>query len=339
MASFFSLVFHVLASPFRSRARLEAEVVFLRHQLNVLRRQARAKPRLTTLDRWLFVWLYRVQPSLSEAMVIVKPETVIRWHRTGFRLYWRWKSRSRGGRPNVSIELRSLIRRMSLENPLWGAPRIHGELLKLGFELAQSTVAKYMVKRHPGGAGQTWKTFLHNHASSIAAMDFLVVPTIGFQLQFVLIILRLERRRLLLQAVTDHPTAAWIALQITEAFPWDETPTYLIRDHDRCYGGAVTRRIGAMGIRDHPIAPRAPWQNGYAERLIGSIRRECLDHVVVWGEEHLRRIPSAYADYYNNSRPHLSLAKGSPYHRPIQSAGTLVSRPILGGLHHHYCRT
>jgi transposase InsO family protein len=291
------------------------------------------------LDRWLFVWLYRLQPSLSADMVIVNPETVIRWHWTGFRLYWRWKSRCLRGRPKVSIELRRLIRQMSLENPLWGAPRIHGELLKLGFELAQSTVAKYMVKRRPGGAGQTWKTFLHNHASGIAAMDFLVVPTIGFRLLFVLIIMKLERRRLLLQAVTDHPTAAWIAQQITEAFPWGETPTDLIQDRDRSYGSAVIRRIEAMGIRDHPIAPRSPWQNGYAERLIGSIRRECLDHVVVRSEEHLRRILSAYTDYYNNSRPHLSLAKDSPRHRPIQRAGILVSRPILGGLHHHYCRT
>ena len=297
MVSVLGLLFHALTSPFRSRASLEAEVVFLRHQLNVLCRQARAKPRLTTLDRWLFIWLYQLRPSLSAAMVIVKPETVIRWHRTGFRLYWRWKSRSPGGRPKISLELRGLIRRMSVENPLWGAPRIHGELLKLGFELAQTTVAKYMVKHRPGGSGQTWKTFLRNHAGGIAAMDFLIVPTIGFRLQFVLIILKLERRRLLLQAVTDHPTAVWIAQQITEAFPWDEAPTYLIRDLDRSYGSAVIRRIGAMGIRDRPIAPRSPWQNGYAERLIGSIRRECLDHVAVWGEEHLRRILSAYADY------------------------------------------
>ena len=171
---------------------------------------------------------------------------------------------------------------MSLENPFWGAPRIHGELLKLGFELAQSTVAKYMVKRRPGSTGQTWKTFLRNHAGGIAAMDFLVVPTVGFRLLFVLVILRHQRRRLLLQTVTDHPTAEWIARQITEAFPWVEAPAYLIRDRGRSYGGAVIRRIAAMGIRDHPIAPRSPWQNGYAERLIGSIRQECLDHIVVW---------------------------------------------------------
>jgi transposase InsO family protein len=339
MVSFLGLLLHILASPFRSRASLEAEITLLRQQLIVLRRRVPVRPQLTAIDRWLFVWLYRFKPSLLDAMVIVKPETVVRWHRTGFRLYWRWKSCSRGGRPKIAAELRSLIRQMSLENPLWGAPRIHGELLKLGYELAQSTVAKYMIKRRPGGSGQTWRTFLRNHAAGIAAMDMLVVPTIGFRLLFVLAILRLERRHLLSLTVTDHPTAEWIAQQVTEAFPWDETPDHLIRDRDRAYGRAVTRRITAMGIRDHPIAPRSPWQNGYAERLIGSIRRECLDHIVVWGEEHLRRVLAAYVDYYNDIRPHLSLGKDPPRHRPVQRLGLIISRPILGGVHHQYCRT
>ena len=244
----------------------------------------RRGPALTAADRLLFVWLCRLFPSLRNAITIVQPDTVLRWHRSGFRLYWRWKSRSRGGRPKVPIEVRSLIRRMSVENPLWGAPRIHGELLKLGIAVAQSTVAKYMAKRRPGGSGQTWKTFLRNHAAGIGAMDFLVVPTINFRLLSVLVILRHERRRLISLSVTDHPTAEWIAQQITEAFPWDEAPTDLIRDRDARYGHAVRRRLVAMGIRDHPIAPRSPWQNGHAERLIGSIRRECLDHVVILGE-------------------------------------------------------
>jgi hypothetical protein len=247
MVSFLGLLFRILTSPLRSRASLEAEITYLRHQLNLMRRQAPAKPRLTALDRLLFVWLYRLKPSLLDAMVVVKPETVVRWHRLGFRLYWRWKSRSRGGRPMVPIELRSLIRRMSLENPLWGAPRIHGELLKLGYEVAQSTVAKYMAKRRTGGSGQTWKTFLRNHAGGIAAMDFLVVPTIGFRLMFVLVILRLERRRLLSLTVTDHPTAEWITQQITEAFPWNEAPDHLIRDRDAVYGAAVIRRYCRNG--------------------------------------------------------------------------------------------
>jgi transposase InsO family protein len=179
---------------------------------------------------------------------------------------------------------------------------------------------------------------LHNHAAGIGAMDSLIVPTVGFQLLFVLVILRHERRRLISLSVTDNPTADWIARQLTDAFPWHEAPDYIIRDRDGCYGDAVTKRLAAMGRRDHPIAPRSPWQNGHAERLIGSIRRECLDHVVVFGEAHLRRILATYASYYNELRTHLSLDKDSPGRRPIQRLGQLVARPILGGLHHHYCR-
>ncbi len=226
---------------------------------------------------------------------------------------------------------------MSLANRLWDAPRIHGELLKLGIDIAQSTVAKYMARRG-GGSSQTWKTFLCNHAAGIGAMDFLVVPTINFRLLFVLVILRHERRRLISWSVTDHPTAEWIARQITEAFPWDEAPDYLIRDRYVSYGSAVTKRLAAMGIRDHLTAPRSPWQNGHAERLIGSIRRECLDHIVVFGEAHLRRILAGYAGYYNELRTHLSLGKDLPDHRPVQRCGQLVAQPILGGLHRHYCQ-
>jgi len=233
------------------------------------------------------------------------------------------------------VEIRRLIREMSLANRLWGAPRIHGELLKLGIEVAQSTVAKYMA-RSGRGRSQTWRTFLHNHAAGIGAMDFLIVPTVSFRLLFVLVILRHERRRLISLSVTDRPTADWIARQLTDAFPRDEAPDYMIRDCDGCYGHTVTKRLA--GIRDHPIAPRSPWQNGHAERLIGSIRRECLDQVVVFGEGHLRRILTAYTGYYNECRTHLSLDKDSPNRRPIQRLGQLVARPILGGLHHQYCR-
>ena len=337
MIAFLSLFIHMLISPFKSRARLEAEIILLRHQLNVLRRRVPSKPRLAVADRLLFVWLYRLVPSVLSAIAIVQPETIIRWHRKGFRLYWRWKSRARGGRPKIPVEIRRLIREMSLANRLWGASRIHGELLKLGIEVAQSTVAKYMVRHRPQ-TSQTWKTFLHNHAAGIGAMDFLVVPTIGFRLLFVLVILRHQRRRLISLNVTDHPTAEWIARQITDAFPWDEAPDYLIRDRDVSYGHAVTRRLAAMGIRDHPTALRSPWQNGHAERLIGSIRRECLDHVVVWGEEHLRRVLASYAAYYNELRTHLALSKDSPCYRPVQRIGQVAARPILGGLHHQYCR-
>jgi transposase InsO family protein len=337
MVGFLILFLHVLVSPFKTQARLEAEIVLLRHQLSVLRRRVPSKPRLTVADRLLFVWPYRLFPSILNAVTIVQPETVIGWHRTGFRLYWRWKSRARGGRPRTPVDIRRLIREMSLANRLWGAPRIHGELLKLGSEVAQSTVAKYMA-RSGRGRSQTWKTFLRNHSAGIGAMDFLIVPTVGFRLLFVLIILRHERRRLISLSVTDHPTAEWIAHQITDAFPWDEAPDYIIRDRDGSYGQAVMKRLGAMGIRDHPIAPRSPWQNGHAERLIGSIRRECLDHVVVIGEAHLRRILAAYAGYYNELRTHLSLGQDSAGRRPVERLGQLAAQPILGRLHHQYCR-
>src|SRR5713101_7640317 len=276
-------VLAVLASPFESKSRLEAENAVLRHQLIVLRRKVRGRAQLTNNDRWFLVQTYRWFPSILTVVTIVQPETLVRWHRAGFRRYWRWKSSSRGGRPRIEMELRALIRQMSTENQLWGAPRIHGELLKLGFEVAQSSVAKYMVKRC-GPPSQGWLTFLRNHAPNIAAMDLFVVPTVGFDLLYVLVIVRLARRDLIWINVTPNPTAEWIARQITEAFPWNEAPRYLIRDRDRVYGAVVTHRLRAMGIRDKPIAPGSPWQNGFVERLIGSIRRECTDHVVALGE-------------------------------------------------------
>src|SRR3974390_602537 len=330
-------VLAILASPFKSKSRLEAENAALRRQLIVLRRKVHGRVRLTNNDRLFFVQLYRWFPSIRQVFTIVRPETLIRWHQAGFRCYWRWKSRSMGGRPRIEADLRVLIRRMSVENPLWGAPRIHGELLKLGFEIAQSTVGKYMVKRH-GPPSQGWRTFLRNHAPDIAAMDLFVVPSIGFNLLYTLIIVRLDRRHLIWVNVTTNPTADWIARQLSEAFPWNEAPQYVIRDRDCIYGTVVTRRLRAMGIRDKPIAPASPWQNGFAERLIGSIRRECLDHFIVWSEAHLRRILRTYARYYNEIRTHWSLDKDAPAFRPIQRTGAINSHAILGGLHHHYVR-
>ena len=293
--------------------------------------------RLTNYDRWFLVQLYRWCPSILRVLTIVRPDTLVRWHQAGFRLYWRWKSRKQGGRPQIEAELRALIQRMSIENPLWGAPRIHGELLKLGFAVAQSSVAKYMVKRL-GPPSQGWRTFLRNHAPDIAAMDLFVVPTIGFGLLYAFVVVRLDRRGLVWINVTTNPTAEWIARQLTEAFPWDEAPRYLIRDRDRVYGSVVTSRMRAMGIRDKPIAPASPWHNGFAERLIGSIRRECVDHFVVLGEAQLRRILRSYARYYNEVRTHRALEKDSPVSRPVQRTGTVMSNAVLGGLHHHYVR-
>jgi len=322
---------------FRSRAALEAEIWTLRQQINVLRRTAPRKLSFSVLDRLVFVGLYRLFPKVCEALAVVKPDTIVRWHRAGFRLYWCWKSRRHGGRPTVPLETRQLIREMSIANPLWGAPRIHGELLKLGIDIGQTSVAKYMARRR-GPPSQGWKTFLNNHADGIAAMDLFVVPTISFRLLYGLLIMGHGRRQILWFGVTSHPSAEWIANQLTEACGWEQVPRYLIRDRDGAYGEVFIRRLRSMGIRDRPTSPRSPWQNGFAERLIGSIRRECLDHVVVFGERHLRHVLLSYMNYYNETRTHLSLDKDSPLPRTVERAGGILCRPVLGGLHHKYIR-
>jgi transposase InsO family protein len=321
----------------RSRAALEAEIWMLRQQINVLRRAAPKKQTFSSIDRLIFVCLYRLRPGVLDALAIVKPETVVKWHRAGFRLYWRWKSKARGGRPTVPLEIRKLISEMSIANPLWGAPRIHGELLKIGIEIGQTSVAKYMVRRRDPPS-QGWRTFLRNHADGIAAMDMFVVPTISFRLLYGLLIMGHGRRHILWFGVTAHPTAEWIANQVTEACGWEQAPRYLIRDRDGAYGEVLIRRLRSIGIRDRPMSPRSPWQNGYAERLIGSIRRECLDHVIVFSERHLRHLLLCYMKYYNGTRTHLSLEKDAPVSRAIDRAGHILCRPILGGLHHQYGR-
>jgi transposase InsO family protein len=326
-----------VADLFKSRCRLEAENLLLRHQLTIALRRAPPRLRLRGSDRALLISMTRLWPSLLGAVQVVQPETILRWHRAGFRMFWRWKSRNRAGRPRIDRGLRDLIRRMSRENPLWGASRIHGELLMLGFEVAQSTVSKYMVR---GGTppSQSWKTFLRNHAQAIAAIDLCVVPTLTFDRLFAFLVLGHGRRQLLWFEVTRHPTAEWLARQITEAFPWASAPAYLVRDNDGAYGHVFTSRVRAMGIRDRPISPGSPWQNGYAERLIGTVRRECLDRMLIFGESHLGRILSAYAAYYNQTRTHLALQKDAPLHRAVQRSGVIVAIPILAGLHHQYVR-
>lgn len=327
----------LIANLFKSRRRLEAENLWLRHQLNVALRRAPARRRLGGLDRALLAWMVRLWPDLLDTVQVVKPQTVLRWHRGGFRAFWRWKSRRRAGRPKIDRALRDLIRRMSRENPLWGASRIHGELLMLGFQVAQSTVSIYMThgRRPPS---QSWRTFLRNHADAIAAIDMCVVPTVTFERLFAFLVVGRARRQLLWFEVTRHPTAEWLARQITEAFPWVSAPEYLVRDNDGAYDQVFTSRLRAMGIRDRPISPGSPWQNGIAERLIGTLRRECLDQVVVFGEAHLRRVLAAYAIYYNQTRTHLTLRKDAPSGRAMQRVGTVVAIPVLGGLHHQYAR-
>src|ERR1700677_3247728 len=332
-----SMVWSVLVVWFRSRASLEAEILILRHQLNIQRRHLPKRLTFSAMDRLIFAGLYRLVPSTLNALTLVKPETVIRWHRAGFRSYWRWKSRPRSGRPAVPAEIRRLIREMSVANPLWGAPRIHGELLKLGLEIGQTSVAKYMASQR-GPPSEGWKTFLRNHADGIAAMDLFVVPTISFRLLYGLLIMGHGRRQILWFGVTPHPTAEWIANQLTEACGWQQIPRFLIRDRDGAYGEIFVRRVRSIGIRDRPTSPRSPWQNAYAERLIGSIRRERLDHIVVFGERHLRHVLLAYMDYYNGTRTHLSLNKDAPISHVAEAVGRIISRPILGRLHHQYGR-
>jgi Integrase core domain len=337
MGELFGFIWCAIAGLFRSRAALQAEILALRHQLNILRRRSPKRMVLGKVDRLVFCGLYRLSPAVLNALKILQPETVIRWHRAGFRAYWRWRSRRRGGRPKTPADIRKLILEMSVANPLWGAPRIHGELLKLGVDVGQTTVAKYMAKRRRPPS-QGWKTFLRNHADTIASIDMFVVPTISFRLLYGFLVLRHSRRELLWLGVTAHPTAEWIARQLTEACGWSEPPRYVIRDRDGAYGSAFIRRLTAMGIRDRPVSAQSPWQNGLAERLIGSIRRDCLDHVVIFGEQHLRHLLNSYQEYYNESRTHLSLNKDTPIPRDAQRVGRVLALPILGGLHHRYVR-
>jgi len=337
MLAILHLLGTVVVNLFRSGRRLEVENLFLRHQLNIALRRAPHRLRLQGSNRALMVWMTRVWPSLLDLSRVVQPDTILRWHRAGFRAYWRWKSRSQPGRPKFEPELRELVRRMSKENPLWGAPRTHGELLKLRFEIAESTVSKYMI-RHRGPPSQNWATFLRNHADAIAAIDLCVVPTLTFECLFAFVVVGHGRRQLLWFAVTRHPTAEWLAQQIVEAFPWNTAPTYLVRDNDGAYGQAFTSRVRAMGIRDRPTSPRSPWQNPYVERLIGTLRRDCLDHVLIFGERHLRRVLTFYSLYYNETRTHLGLSKDTPRRRAVQRSGTIVTTQVLSGLHHRYLR-
>jgi transposase InsO family protein len=322
----------------QSRATLAAENLALRQQVAVLQRSAN-RPRLRRRDRIFWVCLSRLWRGWRLSLLIVQPETVLRWHRQGFRLYWRWKSRSRGGRPKLEAEIRALIRRMSYDNPTWGRRRIRSELHLLGYEVAELTVAKYMVR---GGKSpsQGWRVFLNNHAREIAAIDFFTVPTVNFRILICFLVLRHHRRTVVHFNVTSHPMARWTAQQIVEAFPYDTAPSYLLRDRDRIYGSYFANRVRGMGIEEVLIAPRSPWQNPFVERLIGSIRRECLDHVLVINGAHLRRVLREYFAYYHDSRPHQSLDGNAPRPREIEppSRGRIVAEPQVGGLHHRYRR-
>jgi transposase InsO family protein len=327
-----------LRAFFASRAALAAENVMLRQQLIVVHRSA-PRPKLRRTDRIVLCWLSKLWSGWRSALLIVQADTLTRWHRQGFKRYWRRKSRKKRGRPLVDQEIRHLIRRMCRENPTWGAPRIQSELALLGHKVAESTVDKYMI-RQPKPPSQNWRTFLKNHVGQIAAVDFFTVPTITFRVLYVFPVLRHDRRRVVHFNLTTSPTAPWAAQQIVEAFPFEEVPRFLLRDRDGMYGPHFRDRVEHMGIEEVLIAFRSPWQSPYVERLIGSIRRECLDHLIVLNEEHLRRILTEYFTYYHESRTHLSLDGNSPIPRPVcpPAQGKVVAKAYLGGLHHCYTR-
>jgi transposase InsO family protein len=328
-----------LGASFRSRTALQLEILALRHQLGVLQRSVK-RPKLSPADRFLWAWLSSVWNGWESHVSIIKAATVIGWHRKGFGLFWSWKiHHGKPGRPAVPKEVRELIRMLSRENPLWGAPHIHGELLKLGINIGETSVSKYMV-RHRKPPSQTWRTFLDNHLKTMVSVDFFVVPTIRFQILYVFLVLAHERRRILHFAVTAHPTAEWTAQQMREAFPWDTVPRYLLRDRDRIFGHDFVKQVKAMGIKQVLSAPRSPWQRAYIERVIGTIRRECLDHLIVFNERGLHRHLESFVGYYHRNRVHLALEKDTPEPRPIQppESGRIVSIPVLGGLHHRYER-
>jgi putative transposase len=339
MLSVVSILLASLSVWFRSRLSVQMELLALRHQV-VVYKQSVSRPKLRPTDRLLWVWLSRLWPGWQEVLAFVQPRTVIAWQKKRFRNYWRRLSQSgKPGRPAIAKEVRELIQDMWQSNPTWGSPRIVGELRKLGIDVAKSTVEQYRpTVRKP--SSPTWKAFLNNHVQDLMACDFFTVPTLTCQVLFVFIVLAHERRRIVHVNITEHPTAQWTAQQIVEAFPWDTAPYYLLRDRDSIYGEHVQQRVKNMGIEEVKIAPCSPWQHPYCERVIGSIRRDVLDHVIVLNERHLMRLLTAYLSYYHRFRTHLALDMDCPVPRAVEPPewGPARAIPEIGGLHHHYER-
>jgi putative transposase len=333
------LVGRALALGLHGHRELVLENLALRQQLTAMKR-ANSRPHLQARNRLFWVYLRRMWTNWRTALVLVRPETVVGWHRTWLRRRWTQRSTPRAnGRPSVAREIRALVRQMATANPLCGAPRIHGELRTLGLDVSERTVSRLLtrVTRPPS---QTWRTFLTNHLVSAAAMDFFTVSTLTGRVLFVVVVLSHYRRRILHINTTPHPTAEWAAQQVVEAFPDDTAPRWIHRDRDRIYGAAFQRGLAGMGIAEVMSAPASPWQNPYVERVIGSIRRECLDHVIVVNESHLRGVLTSYLRYYHRSRTHLGLEKDTPDRRPVAEIcdGPIIAVPEVGGLHHRYER-
>jgi transposase InsO family protein len=330
-----------LYSFLRCRRDLLLDNLALRQQLATL--VVRRRPSIRPADRAFWVLLCRLWPGWASALAIVQPGTVVRWHRAGFRIYWNWLSRRgrRTGRPPLPREVRDLIRRMASENA-WGAPRIHGELLRLGFEVSERSVSRYVRSLpRPWRLGQSWITFLRNHRDGIAAMDLFTVPTVTFRVLYVLFVIRHRRRDLAGWSVTSHPTAAWVVQQLREAFPFESAPRHLIFDRDAIFAAEVVATLRSMSIEPTRTSHQSPWQNGVAERFVATLRRELLDHVIVLNEGHLRKLLGHFLDYYHLDRTHLGLDKDSPLGRPVEprphALATVAAVPRVEGLHRRYC--
>jgi transposase InsO family protein len=331
----FALLLASLWGAVRDRSDLVAENLLLRHQLAVLTRPARRRPRLRAQDKLLWVLARRLRRDWRRHLVLVRPETVVGWHRRAWRLVWRWRSRSRLGRPRLSPEVRELIARMSRDNPRWGSERICGELLKLGVAVSTRSIRRYRW-RPPRGPSQTWRTFLRTHAHTTWAADLFTVPTVTFRTLYVLFFITHGRRELVHAAVTAHPTAAWVWRQVVEATAWGRRPRHLVRDRDAVYGGDFIRRARGLGIETVLTPVRAPRANAIAERVVRTFRNECLDHLIPFDERHLRTILAEYVAYSNTERPHRSLGLEPPLPRARLTKGSIRARPVLGGLHHVY---
>jgi transposase InsO family protein len=336
-------IFSILAAIrvfFRNRSDIALEVLALRQQVAVLKRK-RPRPTLNSLDRLFWTFLRCSWSRWKDVLVIVKPETVVGWHRAGFRLYWRWRSRPRGGRPKITDEVRALVRRMAEENAGWGAPKIHGELLKLGFDISERTVARYLRRvRRRGDPGKRWLAFLQNHREVIVALDFFTVPTATFKLLYCFFVIEHGRRKILHFNITSYPTAEWVVQQLREAFPVAAPYRYVLLDRDSKFDADVIKFLNATGLKPKRTSVQAPWQNGLAERWVGSCRREILDHVIALNEQHLRRLIRDYVNYHHNDRIHDALEKDTPNRRPVEQKpnanSIVISMPRLGGLHHRY---
>jgi len=334
------IIVAVIGVFFRSRTDIALEILALRQQVAVLKRK-QPRPTIHLLDRFFWTTLRHLWPRWSDVLLVVKPATVVGWHRAGFRLYWRWRSRPRGGRPRVTGEMRELIKRMATENPAWGAPRIHGEIQKLGFVISERTVARYLRQmRRRGNSRKQWLTFLQNHREVIVAFDFFTIPTATFRLLYCFFVIEHGRRRIVHFNVTRHPTADWVVQQLREALPDAPPYRYAIFDRDAKFGEDVVRFLTSTGLKPKRTSIQSPWQNGTAERWVGSCRREMLDHVIAINERHLLRLLHDYVGYYHQDRIHDALKKDAPTGRPVQpgpaATAKVTSSVRLGGLHHRY---